>query len=144
MFLTMVLYYCDLLFGLYPSSLCFATTTFRGMDLPSSSVKPTLLGPVDRASLYRWILSTKHAGHTFQLCEDLAELQNKEIKIKLNYDSRIKWDEAKAIQKEPNTIYRKYMAYLENTISQPSLEMSPFWLPVIKEEIRIQKNGSLS
>jgi hypothetical protein len=63
---------------------------------------------------------------------------------------RIKWDEAKAVQKEPNTIYRKYkesvhMAYLENTISQPSLEMSPFWLPIIKEEIRrIQENGSLS
>jgi hypothetical protein len=62
----------------------------------------------------------------------------------------IKWDEAKAIQKELNTIYRKYkesahMACLENTISQPSLEMSPFWLPIIKEEIkRIQKNGSLS
>jgi hypothetical protein len=25
-FLTMVLYYCDLLFGLHPSSICFATT----------------------------------------------------------------------------------------------------------------------
>jgi hypothetical protein len=62
----------------------------------------------------------------------------------------IKWDEAKAIQKEPNTIYRKYkesahMAYLENMISQPSLEMSPFWLPIIKEEIkRTQESGSLS
>jgi hypothetical protein len=33
----MVLYYCDLLFGLYPSSLCFATTTFPAMVLPSSS-----------------------------------------------------------------------------------------------------------
>jgi hypothetical protein len=54
------------------------------------------------------------------------------------------------IQKEPNTIFRKYkesahMAYLENMISQPSLEMSPIWLPIIKEEIkRLQENGSLS
>jgi hypothetical protein len=62
----------------------------------------------------------------------------------------MKWDEAKAIQKEPNTTYRKYnesahMAYLENTSSQPSLELSPFWLPIIREEIkRIQENGSLS
>jgi hypothetical protein len=60
------------------------------------------------------------------------------------------WDEAKAKQKEPNTIYRQYkesahMAYLENTIRQPSLEMSPFWLPIIKEEMkRIQENRSLS
>jgi hypothetical protein len=63
---------------------------------------------------------------------------------------RIKWNEAKANQKEPSTIYRKYkesahMAYLENTISQPSLEMSPFWLPIIKEEIkRIQENEGQS
>jgi hypothetical protein len=33
----MVLYYCDLLCGLHRSSLCFATTTFQGMVLPSSS-----------------------------------------------------------------------------------------------------------
>jgi hypothetical protein len=62
----------------------------------------------------------------------------------------IKWDEAKSVQKEPNAICRKYkesahMAYLESTISQPSLEMSPIWLPIIKEEIkRIHENGSLS
>jgi hypothetical protein len=30
----MVLYYCDLLFGLYPSSLCSATTAFWEMVLP--------------------------------------------------------------------------------------------------------------
>jgi hypothetical protein len=34
-------------------SLCFATTTFRGMALPSSSGEPTLLSPVDRANLRR-------------------------------------------------------------------------------------------
>jgi hypothetical protein len=50
----MVLYYCDLLFGRYPSSLCFANTTFRGVVLPSSSGEPTLLGPVDSANLYRY------------------------------------------------------------------------------------------
>jgi hypothetical protein len=49
--------YCDLFFGLHPSSLCFSTTTFRGMALLSSSREPTLLGPVDRASLNRWTLS---------------------------------------------------------------------------------------
>jgi hypothetical protein len=45
MFSTMVLYYCNLFFGLSPSSLCFSTTTFRGMALPSSSGEPTLVGP---------------------------------------------------------------------------------------------------
>jgi hypothetical protein len=44
----------NLNFGLYPSSPCFKTTTFRGMALPSSSGAPTLVGPVDGAGLYRW------------------------------------------------------------------------------------------
>jgi hypothetical protein len=51
--LTMALYYYFLNFGLCPSSPCFKTTTFRGMVLPSSSGAPTLMGPVDGASLDR-------------------------------------------------------------------------------------------
>jgi hypothetical protein len=50
----MVLYYYFLNFGLSPSSPCFLSTTVRGMALPSSSGAPTLVGPVDGASLYRW------------------------------------------------------------------------------------------
>jgi hypothetical protein len=48
MFLTMVLYFCDLFFGLI-HRLCFVITTFRGMALPSSSGEPNLLGPIDRS-----------------------------------------------------------------------------------------------
>jgi hypothetical protein len=33
----------------------FLTTTFQGMVLPRHQVKPTLLGLVDRASLYQWL-----------------------------------------------------------------------------------------
>jgi hypothetical protein len=47
----MVLYYCDLFFGLYPSSLCFVITTFRGMALPLSSGEPNVLGPIELASI---------------------------------------------------------------------------------------------
>jgi hypothetical protein len=50
--------YCDLLFGLYPSSLCFANTMLQGMALPSSSGEPSVLGPVDQASLYRYDCKT--------------------------------------------------------------------------------------
>jgi hypothetical protein len=57
----MKIYYYDLFFGLYPLSLSFSTTTFRGMALPSSSGEPTWVGPVDRASLCRQKLSTKNA-----------------------------------------------------------------------------------
>jgi hypothetical protein len=94
-------------------------------------------------------LGVRIKGHKHNLKQGLLE-KSKLAQHIYEEGHRIKWAEAKAIQKEPNTIYRKYkefahMAYLENTISQPSLEMSPFWLPVIKEEIkRIQENGSLS
>jgi hypothetical protein len=54
--LTMVLYYYFLNFGLFPSSPYFETTTFRGMALPSFSSAPTLVDPVDGASLYRWMM----------------------------------------------------------------------------------------
>jgi hypothetical protein len=57
----MVLYSCDLFFGLSPSSPCFSTTTFRGMALPSSSGVPTLVRPVNGSSLYRWTNSEAHA-----------------------------------------------------------------------------------
>jgi hypothetical protein len=58
----MVLYYCDRFFGLYPSSLCFVITTFRGMALPSSSGEPNLLGPPDDEgrAIPRNAVITKH------------------------------------------------------------------------------------
>jgi hypothetical protein len=55
MFLTMVLCYCDLLFGLYPSSLCFATTTFQGMVLPLLSGETYSVGSGRSSYLYRLI-----------------------------------------------------------------------------------------
>jgi hypothetical protein len=67
MFLTMVLYYCDLFFVLYPSSLCFVITTFRGMALPSSSGEPDLLSPIDRANLYRW--TDRGKSHPSKRCD---------------------------------------------------------------------------
>jgi hypothetical protein len=49
---------------------------------------------------------------------------------------------ARVLLTEPNTIYRKYkeaahMALLANAISQPSLDLSPIWIPVISEEIQV-------
>jgi hypothetical protein len=89
-------------------------------------------------------LGVRIKEHKHNLKQGLLE-KSKLAQYSYEEGHRFKWDKAKAIQKEPNTIYRKYkksahMAYLENMISQSSLEMSPFWLPIIKEEIRrIQK-----
>jgi hypothetical protein len=56
-------------------------------------------------------------------------------------EHRICWNEAKVLQIEPNTIYRKYkesahMSLLEHPISQPSVDISPVWTPVITTEIK--------
>jgi hypothetical protein len=50
-------------------------------------------------------------------------------------------NEAKALQIEPNTAYRKYkesarMSLLDYPISQPSLDISPIWTPVITAGFR--------
>jgi hypothetical protein len=58
---------------------------------------------------------------------------------------RICWNEAKVLQIETNTTYRKYkesthMSLLDHPISQPSLDISLMWAPVITAEVnRIQR-----
>jgi hypothetical protein len=49
---------------------------------------------------------------------------------------RICWKEAKVLQTEPNTTYRKHkksahIALEDHPISQPSLDISPIWTPII-------------
>jgi hypothetical protein len=44
--------------------------------------------------------------------------------------------EAQCLQIEPNTTYRKYsesahMSLIDRPISQPSLDISPIWTPII-------------
>jgi hypothetical protein len=60
---------------------------------------------------------------------------------------RIQWKEAKAAQIETN-ICRKYkeaahMACMTNPISQPSLETSPIWVPLIRDEVGRLQGSSL-
>jgi hypothetical protein len=49
--------------------------------------------------------------------------------------------EAKVLWIEPNTTYRKYkesahMSLQDHPISQPSLDISPIWIPVITAEVK--------
>jgi hypothetical protein len=53
---------------------------------------------------------------------------------------RVGWDEARILEIESNSRYRKYkesahMACLTNPISQPSLDISPIWIPLICDEV---------
>jgi hypothetical protein len=54
---------------------------------------------------------------------------------------RVGCDEARILEIESNSRYRKYkesahMACLTNSISQPSLDISPIWIPLINSHRR--------
>jgi hypothetical protein len=54
---------------------------------------------------------------------------------------KICWKEAKVLQIELNTTYRKYKAFahmslVDRLISRPSLDISPIWTPIIAAEVR--------
>jgi hypothetical protein len=57
---------------------------------------------------------------------------------------RVGWDQASVLEIESNSRYRKYkesahMACLINPISQPSLEISPIWIPLINQDVNKSK-----
>jgi hypothetical protein len=54
------------------------------------------------------------------------------------------WNEAKVLQTEPNTTYRKYkesahISLINHLISQPSLDISPIWTHIITVEVKSYK-----
>jgi hypothetical protein len=54
---------------------------------------------------------------------------------------KICWKEAKVLQIEPNTTYRKYkesahVSLVADPISQPSLDIPPIWTPINEAEVR--------
>jgi hypothetical protein len=57
---------------------------------------------------------------------------------------RVGWDEATILEIESNSRYGKYkesahMACVTNPISQPSLDISPLWIPLISKEVSKSK-----
>jgi hypothetical protein len=61
---------------------------------------------------------------------------------------RVVWDEARNLENESNSRYRKYkelahMAWLTSPISQPSLDSSPIWIPFISSEVTSSQRRSV-
>jgi hypothetical protein len=53
---------------------------------------------------------------------------------------RVGWDDDRILEIESNSRYRKYkesahMVCLTNPISQPSLDISPIWIPLMSNEV---------
>jgi hypothetical protein len=73
------------------------------------------------------------------LKEDLLQ-KSKFVQHANKEGHRVGWDKARILEIESNSRYMKYkesahMAYLTNLISQPSLDMSPIWIPLISIEV---------
>jgi hypothetical protein len=61
---------------------------------------------------------------------------------------RVGWDEARILEIESNTRYRKcresaHMVCLTNPISQPSLGISPVWIPLVSNNIGNSRGRSV-
>jgi hypothetical protein len=86
-------------------------------------------------------LEVRIKEHKYNLTQGLLE-KSKLAQHAYEEDHRIYWSEAKVLQIEPNTTYRKYkesahMSLLDHPISQPSLDISPIWTPIITAELKI-------
>jgi hypothetical protein len=60
----------------------------------------------------------------------------------------IRWDEARILEIESNSRYRKYkesayMACSTNPIRQSSLDISPIWIPLIGNEVNNSQRRSV-
>jgi hypothetical protein len=85
-------------------------------------------------------LEVRIKEHKYNLTQGLPE-KSKIAHHAYEEGHRIFWKEAKVFKIESNTTYRKYkeaahMSLLDHPISQPSLDISPIWIPVITAEVR--------
>jgi hypothetical protein len=90
--------------------------------------------------LHRRNMQTFRRVHKYNLTQGLLE-KSKLAQHAYEEGHKICWNKAKVLQIEPNTTYRKYeesahMSLLDHRISQPSLDISPIWAPVITEEVK--------
>jgi hypothetical protein len=81
----------------------------------------------------------------------LRESRGSSRQIKINQRYGIGWDEGRSVETEGNCRYRKYkesahmtsdMERMTNSVSQPSLGISPFWVLLINKEITNLQNSS--
>jgi hypothetical protein len=84
-------------------------------------------------------LEVRMKEHKYSLTQSLLE-KSKLAQHAYEEGHKICWTKARVLQINPNTRYRKYkesahMCLLDHPISQPSLDISPIWTPVIAAEI---------
>jgi hypothetical protein len=83
--------------------------------------------------------------HSHNMKEGLLE-KSKLAQHAYEEGHRVIWDEVRILEIESNSRQRKYkglahMACLKNPISQPSLDISPIWIPFIIDEMTKSKGS---
>jgi hypothetical protein len=78
--------------------------------------------------------------HKYNLTQSLLE-KSKLAQHAYEEGHKICWEKAKVLQIDPNTTYRKYkefalMSLVAHLFSQPSMDISPIWTPIIVAEAR--------
>jgi hypothetical protein len=82
-------------------------------------------------------LAVRIREHGHNLKNGLLE-KSKLVQHAFEEDHQVAWNEAKVLNIESNSRYRKYkesahLACMNSPISQPSLEVSHMWIPLIKK-----------
>jgi hypothetical protein len=84
-------------------------------------------------------LAVRLREHRYNLKEGLLE-KSKLAQHTYEEDHRVGRDDARILEIESNSRYRKYnksahMACLTNPTSKPSLDISPIWIPLMNNEV---------
>jgi hypothetical protein len=84
-------------------------------------------------------LAVRLCEHRHNLQQGLLE-KSKLAQHAYEVGHRVRWDDARILEIESNSRYRTYkesahMACTTNPISQPSLDISPIWIPLINNEV---------
>jgi predicted GIY-YIG superfamily endonuclease len=85
-------------------------------------------------------LELRITEHKYNVIQGLLE-KSKLAQHAYEEGYKICWNEEKVLQIEPNTTYSKYkesvhMSLIDHPISQPSLDISPIWTPIITAEVK--------
>jgi hypothetical protein len=92
-------------------------------------------------------LAVRPCEHWHSLKDGLLE-KSKLAQRAYEEGHRVGWDEARVLEIESNSRYRKYkesahIACLNNPISQPSLDISPICIPLISNEVSNSQGRSV-
>jgi hypothetical protein len=86
--------------------------------------------------------------HKYNLTQGLLKTKLAQAEYEAGHEIRVSMEKRRVQQTEPNTTYRRYkesahMSLIDHAISQPSLDISPIWSPIIAAEAKKKNYNSV-